>query len=244
MSLTIFNFKKVIPMNIRLASLFLFFLLSVFSSQALAQNYPRGFDLRVGIGASVMYNDITVKVLSTSVKEKERYMGINTNISVGWRWKYVGLYLDQDLGGIWRTQTLNIDRFLDESFEPLSDANSKKRFLAGTYFLVRFFIPFNDQAFISIAAGIGQTYNTGSSDIWHKTKKFAGSGLAFKLQLQTTFFVTSFMGLGLTLEIVGTDSSEKGIFLPDPEIPGLKNRVTMAYDIYIFQPGVHVNFNF
>jgi len=229
-------------MNIRIFSLLLFLMLSMFSVQALAQTDPRGFDLRFGIGAPVTYDNIDVKLGSARVfKEHGRSRGFSTNISLGWRWKYVGLYFDQELGNLWHTSNT------DANHELVSDISNKNRFIGATYLLVRAFYNFSPEFLISGGFGIGAIYGT-EDKLWYRFPNVKGKDLfesaALKVLFEATFFVTSFIGLGLSFEFAYANATQD-FWVPDPEIPYImQHKVTMHHHIYIIQPGVHVNFIF
>ena len=96
-----------------LLKLFLITIFSLICTSAFAQAGDRGFDVRLGVDFSAVIYDVKVdsglKIGDVAVTSKDNadpdsdMIGVGGSISFGYRWKYVGVYLDHTIGGLWWT---------------------------------------------------------------------------------------------------------------------------------------------
>jgi|GEM_PF-1859647 len=227
----------------------------LFAAQAKAQYDPTGFDLRVGLSPALVVDILSTKTADVSTDDEAYAAGMNLNISLGYRWKWFGIYLDQDFGGMWRLGTSPIDHYLDNglfiAIDPQAKVPPKHRFLGGTYVFFRFIWDINPMVSLSGGLGIGAMYGAGNSKTWRRAfisgihNEAADVAMATKFQLQTTFYFCDAIGFGLTLEMAsGYSMGGAKKMLDDPNVAGLKNKAEWESGNIVLQSGIHVNFRF
>ncbi len=221
-------------------------LVSTFAAtDALADSTHKAFETRVAVTASVL--DFHVKAegggQSTGWKEaRDVLAGINSTISFGYRWRYIGLYFDEELGGLWWTG--DTGKF-----------NNDGMFWGGSYVTPRALIPIKKKMEIDIGIGVGMMYNAASKSVYYDDednyqdyqdysddsnsvklmKNKNGDSVpcfAIKVGVGFTYYVTKKMGIGANFDYnlgihVVSDAGAKATTL-----------------FHQMNPGLHANFQF
>ena len=97
--------------NHLISSFFLIILFLMFTPQAFAQNREHGFDIKVGLDFSAVIYQLNVEsdfkigdarvTNNDSASSGDNMIGLGGTLSLGYRWKYVGAYLEYTAGGLW-----------------------------------------------------------------------------------------------------------------------------------------------
>lgn len=123
----------------------------LFSATAYADANEGGFDIRIGLAANLLRlkadSDANAFGFSGSTDgEFLNYDGPMGKLSLGYRWAYGGIYIDQDLGGVISREE--------------EDENTAY-FLGGTFIIGRAILPLSPRFQIDLGAGIGLLYGHG-----------------------------------------------------------------------------------
>ena len=222
------------PNRAILTSVFLVFMLCLFCTNAFADGADDGgLDLRFGLAADVLRVVPTVSASAMGMSYTEsgdavNFDGLMGQISIGYRWSMGGIYLTQDLGGVW----------LNESGEDYENGIKKGRFLGGTFIEGRFIIPATYNFQIDIGAGVGIMYGHGTkrdSDDYTPSLIYNDRGdpsvaPAFKVGLSLLYYITPNFGLG-----VFCDYNYAFKIFEDYE-DGFDMKITMNY--HVVNPGI------
>ena len=131
------------------------------------------------------------------------YAGLSFKLSAGYRWQYYGIYLDQDLGGVW---------YNDKGKDEMDD---KGRFLGGTYVVFRGIYAIMPNFSVDLGFGLGVMYSGGNkakdmedmddpsdyrSPVIFDKNNDPSAAFAMKLSLGLTYFFSSSIGAGINLD--------------------------------------------
>ena len=206
---------------------------ALFASSAFAQADESGLDLRVGLGAQLLRVDSTVTrsgsvlgkdyKITSELKDPIAFNGAIGKIAIGYRWKYFGLYLDQDLGSAkWDGKTpgykvsgnsdsLGLSGNAESQDEAIDQGEKNTYFLGGTYFTIRGIFPVTSSFQIDLGVGFGAIYADGdkASEANSENDKPAlianedGDPCALfslKFSLTLTYYFTKMFGLAVFLD--------------------------------------------
>ena len=215
-------------MNVKLilSAIVFLFSLGLFSANAFAQAYEAGMDLRIGVAADLLRVKSTI---DTGVLRYDtpfiNYDGFMGKISIGYRWAYGGIYIDQDLGGVWLNE---------------GGAHDDGHFLGGTFFVGRGIIPVSPQFQIDLGVGIGTMYGHGDKinedepdaeynpSLIVNDKGNPSAALAFKLSLSLSYYFSANFAMGVFCDY-------------DYAFKVLDDRVTfMDFGYHVIIPGIQV----
>jgi len=213
-----------------LSALLFVFTLCFFGSNAFAQAAEEGFDARVGLSGNIINitTDISTSLGSFESDKNADYAGLAGKLMFGYRWEYVGVYIDQELGGVW----------YDGDSDYINDVG---HFIGGTFLVGRGIYPVSDSFMIDLGLGIGVMYAAGDSPT-----KYDGNpedyvapliinkdgdpsaAFAIKLSFSLDYYFTDMIGIGIyvdynyafkTLERGGSD---------------------ITYNYHVVNPGIQV----
>ena len=183
----------------------LFAFYSLFSANAFAQAGATGFDLIGGLYVPVLDQDVKFSGgnMTTTVTSEDPMVGIGGAIAFGYKWQYIGVYVQQDLGGVWLTGD-------DADAADKTDSNYGW-FLGGTYAVLRGMYPVNSQFQVDVGVGLGVMYGDGddAKDGLKKDYKFPlisdkhgdpSAAFAMKFAFSGTYYFAGNMGVGLMLD--------------------------------------------
>lgn len=217
-------------MNIKLilSAIVFLFSLGLFSANAFAQANEAGMDIRIGVAADLLRLKSTIDTGSLRYEtDFINYDGFMGKVSIGYRWAYGGIYIDQDLGGVWFNE---------------GDTGGKKEahFLGGTFFVGRGIIPLSSQFQIDLGIGIGAMYGHGDKfneddpDADYKPslivndKGNPSAALAFKLTLALAYYFSPNFAMGVFCDY-------------DYAFKVFDDKVTyMDYGYHVITPGIQV----
>ncbi|MBO4350726.1 MAG: outer membrane beta-barrel protein [Proteobacteria bacterium] len=147
---------------------------SLCAADAYADAVHEGFDARLGISALILAH--------SGPGAGDTMIGVNGTISLGYRFqRYIGVYVDQDLGGVWSTS--GGDDY---------DEESSGAFHGGSFAVVRgIFGAYYDDIEFSVGGGPGAMYGAGD-----------GSDACFAIRLTAGFayYVTDSIGIGVGID--------------------------------------------
>lgn len=128
------------------------------SGTSFAQSKEHGFDIKAGLNFSaVVFNvdiDSGLKIGDYGITNKDNanpkddMVGIGGSVSVGYRWKYAGIYLDHTIGGLW---------WLGET----ADHYDESSLLMAWFVSAHGFFPIGNKFEIEGALGIGGALSDG-----------------------------------------------------------------------------------
>ncbi len=225
---------------------------------ASAQASKEGVDLRIALNYSHVFfeqNMTQTRTAGMSVNpavsvfdHSEQLMGFGGTVSIGYKWHYVGLYLDQDLGGVYPR---------DEELQGYKDTNW--HFLGGTYLVVRVSPPVSDIFEMDLGFGAGMMYSDG--DALSKRQPTVenpnpssdsivpiiinGDGKAFisfsmKASFGFTVYFTDIFGMGLDFDYTIAFNRAKS----EPEFTPFKYKVDIDNYVHYLKPGLHFRLRF
>lgn len=227
--------------RIFLTTVFILCSLCLFSAHAFADSAAEGgLDLRFGLAADVLRivpkADASYQGMSYSVTgDTIHFEGLMGQVSIGYRWSMGGIYLTQDLGGVW----------LHENNEDYKNAPSKGRFLGGTFLVGRFIIPATDSFQIDIGAGVGLMYGhetkRGSDTEYTPSLIYNSDGdpsvaFALKVGISMLYYITPSFGMGVFCDYNYAFKKYDG--LED----SIKLKLTNNY--HVINPGIQVMMKF
>ena len=190
------------PKRACLTSVFLVFIMCLFCTHAFADSADRGgLDMRIGLAADVLRVVPTVTASGWGMSYSDsgdavNFDGLMGQISIGIRWSMGGIYLTQDLGGVW----------LNEDNEEYQNGIKKGRFLGGTFVVGRFIIPATSNFQIDLGAGLGLMYGHGQKPIsganYTPSLIYNENGdpsvaFAIKVGISMLYYITPAIGLGV-----------------------------------------------
>ena len=176
-----------------LTSILLVFSLCLFSTYAFAEGANEGgLDLRFGLAGDVLRlkYDISLSgggVTASDSSDYAHYNGMMGKFAIGYRWSMGGIYLEQDMGGVWYDD---------------HDVNGESNFLGGTFLVGRFILPATDSLQFELGAGVGLMYGSenDSKDIPSLIVDKEGNpsvAFAVKATLGMNFYITRSFGMGV-----------------------------------------------
>jgi hypothetical protein len=214
---------------------------------ASAQASKEGVDLRVAVNYSHVFYDQNVKMKGNVTPVMRNWWednsvslkGVSGTVSIGYKWHYAGIYLDQDLGGVYSS--------LDHLRNGWSLDQEKWHFIGGTYIVARVSPVVSDIFEMDFGFGAGIMYTNG--DFTQDDYILAivpmimddegESSIAFSLKASASFTVyfTDVFGMGLDFDYtIGFNRAE--IEASDTY------KVYVRNYIHYLRPGLHFRFRF
>lgn len=178
----------------------LFFVLLIFltvafiSTNAFAQAGKEGFDLRIGLGAdiAILNGRFDLNSFGYDNNKDAHYVGLLGKLEFGYRWNLAGIYLQQDLGGVFYT---------DDEYDAV-DATGK--FFGGTYVIGRGIYPIFDNFQIEFGFGLGVMYSGGKEKtrdlLFSNEDGKAAAAFAIKLGFSAAYYITNNAGIAFFLD--------------------------------------------
>lgn len=232
---------------------------------AYADGGHTGFDLGVHVGEPILYQTSKLNYkIGTKMKESkdskidDPLIGLsNVKLSFGYKWKYIGVYLEQELGGvIWKDDNKynnwDYDWFLSAEW-------NNKWFWGGTFVCAKGMLPLsgtlNNRMEIDLTTGVGIMYSDeGAEYVAPLTFNYYNEirpWFAVKFGIAITYFFNDVFGMGINFDynlVIGMfkliESVNKEI--RDSYLPRYKYQSDITQTILLHQisPGIHFRFNF
>ena len=168
---------------------------------ASAQASKEGVDLRILVNYAHVFFEQNIHD-SGQIKNAEELdsdlSGFGGTISIGYKWRYAGLYIDQDLDSV---------KGMAECWCIGSDLRDDWEFLGGTYLVARVSPPISERFELDLGFGAGVMYSNGddldpgnSTPIIVNDDGKASVALSFKASASLTGYFTDSFGMGLSLD--------------------------------------------
>lgn len=172
---------------------------SLVASNAYADQEYHGLEARLAATGSIIDQHVSIGHGGEYDHAAYLWGGINGTLSIGYRWGKVGLYVDQDLGGVWWTGEIK-----DENGKVKPEDQPDPAFIGGTYLMLRGLIPAREHAEFDIGFGFGTMYsggnNTKGSVLIYDDKLNRSAAFAFKVEFGLTYYFFENVGLGINLD--------------------------------------------
>ena len=255
--------------------LFLITLLLFFSpADASADGGHTGFDLGIHMGEPLIYQTSKLNYRNGNNKGTEDskiddpLIGLSSvKLSFGYKWKYIGVYLEQELGGvlwdvgepveydgeiIYKYNNWDYDWFLSAEWH-------NKWIWGGTFICAKGMLPIggllNNRMEIDLTTGLGMVYSDeGADHVAPLTFNFENElspWLAFKFGIAITYFFTDVFGMGINFDynlVVRifklSESVNKEIREHYNPRYAYKSDVMLTILLHQISPGIHFRFNF
>lgn len=217
-----------------LGLVFSLFLTLLFAPNAFAQAGQGGIDIRLGLGAHALTADVNMSVsgdsssyLDSGASSDNWLAGPVGQISIGYRWQNFGIYLDQDLSGLWSTE----------------GGEGQGAFMGGTFVTVRGILPVRDRLQIDLGIGLGALYGAETDEmpsIVANRKGEPSAMFGLKGSFYLTYYINRAFGIGLHLDyIFGVNK-----FSDEEEILGITMKAEMTLYYHNLLPGLHAVIRF
>ena len=164
---------------------------SLVATDAFAETGWNGYDLRVSVTAPIVDQhtklDFENLVPEGYEHASDVWAGFGGTISLGYRWGVFGLYVDQDLGGVWWTGEFDV----------------KPTVVGGTYLTFRSFLVLIENVEIDFGIGLGTMYSGGKAqeNVLIFNKNFErSSAFAIRVGASLTYYVTKSIGVGINMD--------------------------------------------
>ena len=170
---------------------------SLFATNAFAD-----IDIRAGINFSAIgitedstQSDYYGYYHRQHLEFEDPMIGVTGTLSLGYRWSIIGLYIEQDIGGLWWTgYTSTVEGY---NYEDAS-------ILGGTYATVKLILPLGSTD-IDLGLGLGAMYSTGAKHdepqdsyaIIIDRNMDPSAAFAIRFTMGFTHFFGDFIGIGL-----------------------------------------------
>ncbi|MBO4350427.1 MAG: hypothetical protein J6A01_05710 [Proteobacteria bacterium] len=206
------------------------------ATDAQAETGWEGLEMRVALTAPVVdgHSKFVLKGSTEYVEVKKEsdykhnddvWAGFSGTLSFGYRWGVFGLYVDQDMGGVWWTGKGDRD--------PV--------FIGGTYLTFRGLLGLRHDVELEFALGAGTIYSGGDKDKTDKiiSNKDGEHSAAFALKFGfglTYYLLPNTIGVGINLDYnLGLNIYSTEINLGVARIDGTQYNL-----IHHVNPGIHV----
>ena len=203
---------------------------SLVATDAFADAGHTGLEGIFQLSVPVLDQSITASGAAKSVTEspKDVMAGINGTLAIGWRFiPNFGLYLEQDLGGVWWTGDT-------------ADIEDRGWFLGGTYIVGRGLVGLmNKNAELDFKLGFGMMYSDGDKVGKKKVAMIVNKkgdptvAFAMKIGASFTYYVTSNIGVGVQVDY------SMGVHKYDFEGGG-----EITHLLHLVNPGLHLRVGF
>ena len=204
-------------------------LVMLFAGNAFAQADKSGWDLRTGITVPI-YKSSSQEDF-TGVKPFEG-IGVGLDFQFGYRWKYVGIALEQQFHGMWARH----NQLSDALYEELKAQNKVRpdgrtgeefkkgdmEYLMGSYLVIKEFIPISDRFMFSFGEGAGLLY--GPECVVADGADFM---VGFKGEVGLSYFVGGWFGIGVNFEYAAILAFEDEVDFTQMFTPALTFNVVM-----------------
>ena len=205
---------------------------SLVATSAYAETDYHGLETQLAITGAIVDQHLGFGYAPDYEHSEYLWAGINGTISIGYRWGRVGLYVDQDLGGVWWTGEIKDG---EEKPDPA--------FIGGTYLTLRGLIPARKHAEIDLGLGFGAMYGGGSREkgscLVLDENLNRSAAAAFKFEIGLTYYFTANIGLGINLDYnLGLNIFE--VSSSTCEMFGEYDCDRVNHLIHQINPGIHV----
>ncbi len=210
-------------------------------AMASAQASSEGVDLRISVNYARFYYEQSVyDPMSTGDDLDKDMRGFGGSVSIGYKWRYAGLYIDQDLYAI---KPADYCWCIGYQFD-----DEKWYFLGGTYLVARVSPPITDRFELDLGFGAGVMYSNGDdlvpdmrTPIIVNDDGKASAALSFKASASLTGYFTDIFGMGIGVDYtVGLNKMKY-----EEEIDNGKIRkIRMNNVVHFLKPGLHFRLRF
>lgn len=231
------------------------------STNAYANGEHTGFDLSISISEPVLYQSAQLDARQNNYKSHERgkidtpFIGLsNFKISIGYRWKYVGVYFEQELGGILWLDKNNISDGLKVAWS-ISNTGTNAWFLGGSFICARGIIPVNNIFDVAFTGGFGMMYSDEGYEyvdpLLYNSDNDPVPWMAVKLGIAITYYFRDWAGFGLNFDynlafkIFDLTSHGNGRITSDYEYAfSDSSDISLTVMMHHIVPGIHFQFHF
>ena len=209
-------------------------------STAFAQASKEGLDIRIALNYADVFYEQSVQDSGQDVEELDNDLsGFGGSVSIGYRWRYIGLYIDQDMDGV---------KPSDFCWCIGYELENKWHFLGGTYLVARVSPPITDYLELDLGFGAGVMYSNGN-DLNPESNIFpiivnddgkASVALSFKASASFTVYFTDIVGMGIFFDYtIGLNNMKY-----EEETDGIIRTIKMNNLVHFLKPGVHLRLRF
>lgn len=203
------------------------------ATDAQAETFWEGLEMRIGVTAPIVDNHVKYELDSkygdfdSGYKHtpEDVFAGISGTISFGYRWGIFGLYLDEDLGGVWYTGD--------------TEGDNEAIFVGGTYLTFRGLLGLRHDVELDLGLGLGMMYSDDNHGALITNKDGdAAPCFAIKVGVGLTYYlIPNTVGVGINF-----DYSLGLNIVSDSRVNGLVGEVkgTMYHLVHYMNPGIHV----
>ena len=211
-------------------------------AMASAQASAEGFDLRIALNYAHIFYEQSVQdsgfFYDVDDLENDLY-GFGGSVSIGYKWRYAGLYIDQDLYGV---EPLDYCMCIGYQF------NDEWYFIGGTYLVARVSPPITERFELDLGFGAGVMYSNGDdlypglyNPIIVNDDGKASVALSFKASTSFTVYFTDIFGMGISFDYtVGLNKMK----YETEESDGVIRTIKMNNVVHFLKPGLHFRLRF
>lgn len=208
---------------------------------ASAQASKEGMDLRIALNYAHVFYEQSIQD-SGQFEDAEELdndlFGFGGSVSIGYRWHYAGLYIDQDLDGV---------KLIEPCWCIGYQFGSDWYFLGGTYLVARVSPPITDHFELDLGFGAGVMYSNGhelNPGFYHpiivNDDGKASVALSFKASASFTVYFTDIFGMGLFFDYtIGLTKMKY-----EEETDGVIRTIKMNNYVHFLKPGLHFRLRF
>ena len=199
---------------------------SLVATDAFADASHEGLEFGLSLNVSIVTG--SVEVDGSSADFKETMVGFDGRLSIGYRFQWFGIYLDQDLGGIWVVGDSEEDDYFDED-----EGDDKGVFLGGTFVTARGILPLMENALeVNVGLGLGMMYGGGDKSVILNDEGDPSVAFALKVTAGLTYYLTDSIGTGITFDY--------NVAFNNIKVAGTEIKRT----IHSINPGLHIRAQF
>ena len=208
---------------------------------ASAQASKEGVDLRIALNYAHIFYEQSVQdsgQLESAEELNNDLLGFGGSVSIGYKWGYAGLYIDQDLDGV---------KPIDKCWCIGYQFEDKWYFLGGTYLVARVSPPITEHFELDLGFGAGVMYSNGddlnpgaSYPIIVNDDGKASVALSFKASASFTAYFTDIFGMGLFFDYTVGLNKMKYV----AEACEFVRTIKMNNVVHFLKPGLHFRMRF
>ena len=204
-------------------------------AMAFAQASSEGVDLRISLNyAQVFYEQSVYDRMSWGEDLDKDLSGLGGSVTLGYKWGYAGLYIDQDLYGV---------NHFDYCWCVGYEFGDEWYFLGGTYLVARVSPPITDRFELDLGFGAGVMYSNGDDLVPDMRNPIivnddgkASAALSFKASASLTGYFTDSFGMGIGLDYtVGLNKMKYEKEYDNGNI----RKIRMNNVVHFLKPGLH-----